>query len=173
MSRNMSWLRSAGAPLSHGTKQVLCGGLPALAWRAPGSSARVRAANDQTAHPSSLASRTLSTQRATNNGEQGSRFARSSAPLAETPAAPAPEAAAPPEPVAPARPVARPVARPQPDSRDTPPPRKPVDVNSKEYKQFAGRWTRLVVGLPFLIVSSYLLYERREFFKPPAVSTGP
>lgn len=39
---------------------------------------------------------------------------------------------------------------------------KPVDVNSPEYKAASRKWTSLMVGLPFLIVSSYFLYDRRE-----------
>jgi len=39
---------------------------------------------------------------------------------------------------------------------------KPVDIKSPEYKSASRKWTSLMVGLPFLIVSSYFLYDRRE-----------
>ncbi|KAK4124497.1 hypothetical protein N657DRAFT_633572 [Parathielavia appendiculata] len=40
------------------------------------------------------------------------------------------------------------------------PVRKPIDTSSKEYKQAASRYVRFVVAFPFLIVTSYFLYER-------------
>lgn len=43
------------------------------------------------------------------------------------------------------------------------PPRRPVDTSSKEYKEAASRYVRFVVGLPFLLVTSYYLYQRREY----------
>ncbi len=177
MSRNMSWLKSAGFPLGHGTKQLLRLGLPVPAWTASASaSARARIAKDCTTQPSSLARRPLSTQRTARNSGQGSRFGRSSASPAETPAGPATESlqtepvlrhAGTSEPVVPTRPV----PRPRRESKDIPKPRKPVDVNSKEYKDFEKKWVRLVVGLPFLIVSSWLLYKRREYSWPAGGET--
>ena len=177
MSRNMSWLRSAGFPLGHGTKHLLRLGLPVPAWTPPASaSARVWIAKDYTTQPSSLARRPLSTQRTARNSGQSSRFRRSSASPAETPAGPATESLqteptvrkpGTSEPVEPTRPVPRPGR----GSREIPKPRKPVDVNSKEYKDFEKKWVRLVVGLPFLIVSSWLLYKRREYFWPAGGET--
>jgi hypothetical protein len=43
-----------------------------------------------------------------------------------------------------------------------PPARKPIDINSKEYKQTASKYVRFVVALPVLLVTSYFLWQRRE-----------
>ncbi len=168
MSRNMSWLKSAGFPLGHGTNHLLRLGSPVPAWTASASAfARARIAKECKTRPST--GRPLSTQRTPRNSGQSSRFGRSSASPAEPPAGAASESlqsepvlrrAGTSEPVVPTRPV----PRPRRGSKDIPKPRKPVDVNSKEYKDFEKKWVRLVVGLPFLIVSSWLLYKRREYF---------
>ncbi|CAG8289137.1 unnamed protein product [Penicillium salamii] len=46
-------------------------------------------------------------------------------------------------------------------------PRVPKGVadirQTKEYKTAARRWISVIVALPILMVSSYTLYERREF----------
>ncbi|KAJ5778127.1 hypothetical protein N7520_001373 [Penicillium odoratum] len=39
------------------------------------------------------------------------------------------------------------------------------DIRStKEYKLAARRWTSTIVALPFLMYTSYILYERSKFF---------
>lgn len=43
------------------------------------------------------------------------------------------------------------------------PPRKPVDINSKEYKEAASKYVRFVVALPIFLVTSYFLWQRREY----------
>ncbi|KGO71730.1 hypothetical protein PITC_027430 [Penicillium italicum] len=44
------------------------------------------------------------------------------------------------------------------------PPRLPKGVDeirkTKEYKAAARRWTSIIVGLPFVVCTSYVLYER-------------
>ncbi|KAK4445523.1 hypothetical protein QBC34DRAFT_428893 [Podospora aff. communis PSN243] len=60
--------------------------------------------------------------------------------------------------------------RPFPASRTegaTPPPPKPVDVKSPEYKQAARKWTSLMVALPILVVSSYYLFDRLALGNEP------
>ncbi|KAK4154008.1 hypothetical protein C8A00DRAFT_14856 [Chaetomidium leptoderma] len=176
----MSWLRSAGSPLGRGTSILLQGNLVAPAWRATSlATARVpRGVKDPTTQTSGFASRSLSTQRSAKDVGQGSRFKRSEASLAETPAAAAreniqtehalgePDAA---ESVAAASPgpSTRPQVPPQASPQAAPKPRKPVDTSSKEYKQAASRYIRFVVGLPFLLVTSYFLYERGEYLPRP------
>ncbi|KAK0671508.1 hypothetical protein QBC41DRAFT_54520 [Cercophora samala] len=45
-------------------------------------------------------------------------------------------------------------------------PKKPVDTNSKEYKRVARKVTSLMVALPFLIVTSYYLWDRLSLGRP-------
>ncbi len=49
-----------------------------------------------------------------------------------------------------------------------PKPPQPVDMKSKEFKRASRQWTGLMVGLPFLFVTSYYLYDRRELPRPPS-----
>lgn len=44
---------------------------------------------------------------------------------------------------------------------------KPVDRNSPEYKKAGRSWLGLMVGLPFFIVTSYILFERLALGKQP------
>jgi hypothetical protein len=182
MSRNMSWLRSAGSPLGHGTKHLLNGSLFAPAWGGSASAASQarRVAKDRTRILGSVA-RSFATQKPANNSGQGSRFQRSSAASAETPAdaarersqaefsstkADTAEAGAIAGSRSAATPISAPSSRPggdQAGSRAPPPRRKPVDTSSKEYKQTASKYVRFVVALPLLIVTSYFLYERRKY----------
>jgi hypothetical protein len=184
MSRTMSWLRSAGSPLGHGTKHLLHGNLFVPAWGAPTSVASLarRIAKDRTPRILVSVTRSLATQRTVKNSGQGSRFQRSSASPAETPAdaaaerrdaefssttANADESGALAGTQSGSTPLSTPSARPggvpQAGSRAAPPSRKPIDTSSKEYKQTASRYVRFVVALPLLIVTSYYLYERREY----------
>lgn len=39
-----------------------------------------------------------------------------------------------------------------------------VDINSPEFKSASRRWLGLMIGIPFLVVSSWLLWKRRECF---------
>lgn len=184
MSRNMSWLRSAGSPLGHGTKHLLKGSMFVPAWGAstsPASQAR-RIIKDRTPQILSSVTRSFGTQGEVKNRNQGSRFQRSSASSAEPPADAAGERsqadftstkanAAEPGAITGSQsastpisaPSASPDGSPQPRSRPPPQPRKPVDTSSKEYKQTASKYVRFVVALPLLIVTSYFLYERREY----------
>ncbi|KAK4096059.1 hypothetical protein N658DRAFT_490240 [Parathielavia hyrcaniae] len=70
------------------------------------------------------------------------------APKLEPAASAARPVGVPPPPHAPARP------------RASIPAQKPIDTSSKEYKQAASRYVRFVVAFPFLVVTSYFLYER-------------
>ncbi|KAK4641802.1 hypothetical protein QC761_504060 [Podospora bellae-mahoneyi] len=45
-------------------------------------------------------------------------------------------------------------------------PKQPVDINSKEYKRVARKVTSLMVALPFLIVTSYYLWDRLSLGRP-------
>ncbi|KAK0714383.1 hypothetical protein B0T21DRAFT_387095 [Apiosordaria backusii] len=45
---------------------------------------------------------------------------------------------------------------------------KKVDINSKEYKRVARKVTSLMVALPFLIVTSYYLWDRLTLGRPNA-----
>ncbi|KAL2117596.1 hypothetical protein VTJ04DRAFT_7256 [Mycothermus thermophilus] len=170
MSRNMGLPKLVGASLSSAPTSLLRGvatpstSRPLLAFYALSSRAI------QT--PPSR--RTFITSNPYRNN-QPSRFRRANAPPPPTdPATSAPSPGSPGHPPAPnAQPT--PNAQSPPTSTVPPPPgypappypghpgavRRPrVNVNSKEYKQFAGRWLRLVVGLPFAIVLSWILYKR-------------
>lgn len=119
--------------------------------------------------------RLLSSRRTT----QPSRFQRSRTPATETPVKgvarehiePEPEpnahietepAVAAPQPT-PTQPLARPRYPPRHPHGQVPPEvRKPVDTSSKEYKRHERKVLSLIVALPFLFVTSYHLYDRRE-----------
>ncbi|KAK4177776.1 hypothetical protein QBC36DRAFT_124898 [Triangularia setosa] len=49
--------------------------------------------------------------------------------------------------------------------------KKPVDINSKEYKRVARKVTSLMVALPFLIVTSYYLWDRLSLGRPTPPSS--
>ncbi|KAJ5337941.1 hypothetical protein N7452_004669 [Penicillium brevicompactum] len=55
------------------------------------------------------------------------------------------------------------------------PPRIPKGVEdirqTKEYKTAARRWLSTIVALPIVIVSSYVLYERRKFSETNMIPT--
>ncbi|KAK4195273.1 hypothetical protein QBC40DRAFT_22756 [Triangularia verruculosa] len=56
--------------------------------------------------------------------------------------------------------VSRPSAVRRPGPAATATESKKVDINSKEYKRVARKVTSLMVALPFLIVTSYYLWDR-------------
>ncbi|KAK0749744.1 hypothetical protein B0T18DRAFT_427816 [Schizothecium vesticola] len=47
--------------------------------------------------------------------------------------------------------------------------KKPVDINSREYKSAARKWTALIVALPILFVTSYYLYDRLALGNGPGL----
>lgn len=194
MSRNMSWPRSAGPLASHGMRFSLQRNLAVPGrgpWGASTSAAPQvwRTMADRTTQTPSSSSRPYSTQKPAGSG-QTSRFKRSeTSSSAEAPAnatsadirgepalssAGVSEPIAAPSPATPPKPIAstalpHPQVSPGAGSQQIPPTRKPVDTSSKEYKQAASRYVRFVVAFPLLLVTSYFLYERREYlFKPEA-----
>ena len=181
----MSWLQSTRAPLSRGTKLLLQGSSTGAAWRL---SAPMAARTGRTTQPSICTSRLYTSQRFMKANNQTPRFKRSGvSPATEIPAgavgestsgeaglnktnASDPTTATSPAttqtPVSSTRPP-RPQAPVQGGSQTAPPVRKPVDTSTKEYKQAASRYIRFVVGLPVLLVTSYFLWQRREYFLQP------
>ncbi|EAQ83395.1 predicted protein [Chaetomium globosum CBS 148.51] len=135
----------------------------------------------QVTHTSRAFGRPLSIRRTANNDGRTSRFKRSDASQTgppvradgeNTPTEPtstqpdSPEPAASSHSATTSQPVGSsssgPQGRPNPNFQMPPKARKPVDTSSKEYKQFASRYVRLVVALPFFLVTSYFLYERHK-----------
>jgi hypothetical protein len=188
----MSWLRSAGSPLGRGARCLLQGNPAVPAWRASIAATTPvrRIATDRTTQTPSPISRSFSTQRPATTTGQTSRFKRSEASAAETPVSAAEEdipaeagsrkvdtsdtvaagqSATTPRPVA--SPGLRPQPRPHPGSQAPQEPKKPVDTSSKEYKQAASKYVRFVVALPILLVTSYFLYQRRQYYRPPEPQT--
>jgi hypothetical protein len=172
MPRSMSWLRSTASSLGSGPIFLVRGSFQAPP-RMPSTPAAAdirRTAGDPSTRTVHLIYRPFSTQKSAKNSGQTSRFRRPEAPSSAEPGARA-EGSSQAE-LEPAIPDARPVgstssprssARPQPST----PARKPIDTSSKEYKQAASRYVRFVVAFPFLVVTSYFLYERRKSFGGP------
>lgn len=183
MSRTMSFLRLTASPLGQGTRYMLQG--------KPSASARVgfeRAVTPQVVQKLGFANRPFSTQRPAKPTGQASRFRRSGATPAETPAEtpvaparqrvdepasgvnkanvtePAATPAASPTPEPPARPTHTRSQEPPQTHYEPPPPLKRVDTSSKEYKRALRKVTSLIVALPIAIVTSYYLWERRKLF---------
>jgi hypothetical protein len=183
MSRNMSWLRSTGSSLGRGSRCLLQANPAGPAWRASAAAVAQmgRIAKVQGTQPSGLPGRPFSTHKTANDDGRTSRFRRSGASLADSPARSDGEKT-PAEPTSTQPDSAEPVAsntsttgsqpvvssssrsqeRPDSNPRMSFGMRKPVDTSSKEYKQFASRYVRFVVALPVFLVTSYFLYERRK-----------
>ncbi|KAK5636951.1 hypothetical protein RRF57_012663 [Xylaria bambusicola] len=51
-------------------------------------------------------------------------------------------------------------SRQPPASRIPPPSRPRVDISSAAYKQAASRYTRVMIAMPILLVTSYYLFDR-------------
>lgn len=178
MSRSIFWLRHAGLSLGQGAGSAVPGRpLASASFSSIPARARVACAASVQMAQAPVA-RPFSAQRAARKGAQTSRFKKSGVSLEDSPPgavieevplgadanttsvpefAPALNPAPAPRPTRPAAPI-RPIARVQ-----TPPQgQNPVDTSSKEYKRTEGRIIRLLVALPFLIVTSYFLYGRRK-----------
>ncbi|KAH6847517.1 hypothetical protein B0I37DRAFT_375261, partial [Chaetomium sp. MPI-CAGE-AT-0009] len=184
MSRSMSWLRSTGSSLGRGSQCLSQRNAATPARRASAAAIAQpgRIAKMQEAQISRLFGRPFSTHKPANDNGRTSRFKRSEASMTEpaaradgedTPAEPTPAQSVSSEPVGPSNSTttSQPVASSSPrfqgpfNSNSNPQSplkaRKPIDTSSKEYKEVASKYVRFVVGLPFLIVTSYFLYERR------------
>ncbi|AEO68151.1 76cf2e27-b6d9-4c8b-b3e8-449205199587 [Thermothielavioides terrestris] len=176
MSRSMSWLRLSSIPLGHGIKPGLQGRFSVVVSGFSGSTTSSVALATTSQGPQTTSVRPFSAGRPAKSSGRTSRFQRSSASPVGTPAnaanketqsSPSLSTAGVSEPLPVSKPAAvrgpvaaaastRPVSRPQ----GYPQGRKPVDTSSKEYKQTERRVVRLLVALPFLIVTSYYLYRR-------------
>ncbi|KAL2194992.1 hypothetical protein P885DRAFT_41549 [Corynascus similis CBS 632.67] len=180
----MSWIRPAGLSLSNGARCAFTGSYAVSGRRvSTPSTAQARRVDKGLETPiSSPISRSFSTSKTASNTGQASRFKRPETPSAETPISPRRE-----KPTVEPRPeeadVSESVISSNSETNTTPTvatfppprgwssakptaqttPRKPIDTSSKEYKEAASKYIRFVVGLPFLLVTSYFLYQRREY----------
>jgi hypothetical protein len=147
-------------------------------YRVPSTSVAAhipRIADGRTARTLDIARRPFSTQKTVKSTGQTSRFRRPEAPSSAESAVRPADGSSQAELEA-ATPAARPIgstASPRSSARpqQSTPARKPIDTSSKEYKQAASRYVRFVVAFPFLVVTSYFLYERREFLGGPGDHT--
>lgn len=163
----MSLLKLATSPLGQGTKYMLQG-RPIILVRV----GLERVAGAQIVQRPSFANRSFSTRKPRKPRNQASRFRKSSASAANTPAEAlaATTTGAAPEILEPASNSNTNVE--EPASEPSPPPRnpnhwpfewpEPVDTSTKHYKRTERKVLGIMVGLPFLIVTSYELYQRRE-----------
>ncbi|KAL2268431.1 hypothetical protein VTJ83DRAFT_3277 [Remersonia thermophila] len=174
----MSWSNLAGAPLGHAPTVLLR--RVAAPWASQTAFASLRGHTPGIAQSSNALAFAVGGRTRRPFGTSGSQSSRQP-PRFQTPGAP-PTSAPPPSKApgsnasrsppatskakpAPPSPAASSASQPSPARRPLypmppPPGKKPVDVNSKEYKQLASRWVRIIVGLPFVIVTSWLLYKR-------------
>ncbi|KAH6623428.1 hypothetical protein F5144DRAFT_496078 [Chaetomium tenue] len=179
----MSWLRSTSSSLGRGSQYLLQGNAPIYALRASAAATACigRIGTAQVTQTSKPFGRPPSTRRTANNDGRTSRFTRSDASQTgppvradgeNTPTEPASTQPDSSEPTASSQFTITSQlagssswghqAEPNPNFPIPPKARKPVDTSSKEYKQFASRYVRFVVALPFLLVTSYFLYERHK-----------
>ena len=133
---------------------------------APATVTAWRAAQALSAQRLCSAARAFSTH-GTLNAKAGGKGIKPRGPAASSPS-PAPQAS--PAPTRP--PTLR--RRVQPPPEDEPPSNPYMDLKGKDYKRAARSYTGLVVGMPFLIVSSIFLYQRGKSMHswPPTTKVG-